>query len=181
MSQTFAASIEHKTSFDPRQAVGFCIYCGESDPSQLTDEHIAPEGLQGTIELKKASCTECACKTGYSELRVLKGPFAAVRECFGWYGKRRKDERPETLTVEILRKDWSRETLEVPTKDCPLAFRMPRFPAPRFLKAPHPDDSDFLHKHDYRKVDTAADESFFEAILKADSGRENVLLDMEVF
>lgn len=181
MSQAFAASIEHKRYFDPRQPVGFCIYCGQNDSTQLTHEHIAPEGFQGTVELKNASCKECAQKTGYSELRVLKGPLAAAREHFGWYGKRRKNARPETLPLEILRKDWSREKLKVPTQDCPLAFRMPRFPAPRFLKAPHPDDSDFLRKHDYRKVDTAADESFFEAILKADPGRDKVLLDMEVF
>ncbi len=180
-SPVFAASIEEHGYHYPRRPIGFCIYCGQSDPSQLTDEHIAPEGLQGTIELKKASCQECACKTGYSEGQILQGPLGAVRERFGWYGKRRKHDRPETLMLELLRKDWSREKIEVPSKDCPLAFRMPRFPAPRFLKPPHPDDSDYLRKHDFRKIDTAADESFFEALLKADPGREKVLLDMEVF
>lgn len=171
----------HKNHFDPNEPLGFCIYCGCNDPQKLTDEHIAPEGLQGSFELKKASCDVCACKTGYSEGQILQGPLAAVREHFGWYGKRRKNDRPETLTLEILRKDWTVEKLEVPTKDCPLAFRMPRFPPPRFLKPPHPDDSDFLRKHDFRKIDTAADQSFFEAILRADAGREKVLLDMEVF
>ena len=181
-SQVFAASIEqHKWRSDLTQPVDFCIYCGHNEPSQLTDEHIAPEGLCGTIALKKASCEECASKTGYSEGRILKGPFAAVREQYGWYGKRRKNERPETLTLEILRKDWTREKLEVPAKNCPIAFRMPRFPVPRFLKPLHPDDADFLRKHDFRKVDTAADESFFKALLETDSSRERVLLDMDVF
>ncbi len=83
-SPAFAASIKEHNRFDPIQPIGFCIYCGQNDASLLTDEHIAPEGLLGTMELKKASCEQCAGKTGTLRVRFLKDHsrrFASASDC----------------------------------------------------------------------------------------------------
>ncbi len=178
----FMANMERRaTAFNPTKPIGFCIYCGESDSTLLTDEHIAPEGLQGDIVLKLASCAECAKLTSYSELRTLRGPLGAAREQFGLYGERRRGDRRETMQLQVLRKDWSVESLTIPTSEYPLAFRMPRFPAPRFLTPAHPDDADFLRKHDYRQNDTADGMRRIQEILQSDKRRDRVLLDMQIF
>jgi hypothetical protein len=171
----------YRRDFDLSRPIGFCIYCGESDPKKLTDEHVAPEGLKGDVILYKASCYTCAKLTGYSELRVLRGPLGAVREAHHLYGKRRANERPEELPLEVLRKDWTPERIMVPVTDYPFVFRMPRFPAPHFLRAAQPDDADYFRKDDYRQFDTEDGIKRARAILAQDVGRERLLLDMSVY
>jgi 5-methylcytosine-specific restriction endonuclease McrA len=48
--------------------VSACIYCGATEPdTKLTDEHIVPLSLGGTLILPKASCLACARQTGKLE------------------------------------------------------------------------------------------------------------------
>ena len=181
-TERFTAHIEQGTiAFDRSKPIGFCIYCGESNTALLSDEHIAPEGLRGNIILKLASCAECAKLTSYFEMRTLRGPLGAAREHFRLYGNRRRDSGRETMDLYIQRKDWSIETLTIPTYQYPLVFRMPRFPAPRFLKMAHPDDADFLVKQDYRQSDTADGIRRIQEILQSAERRDRVLLDMGIF
>jgi hypothetical protein len=86
-----------------------------------------------------------------------------VRESHHLYGLRRANERPDELPLDIRRKDWTIETIKLPVPDYPFVFRMPRFPAPRFLCAAHADDADYHRKFDYRQIDT------LEGVLKAQS------------
>jgi hypothetical protein len=177
----FGAAFEAgRGRFDISQPINFCIYCGELDRAKLTDEHVAPEGLQGDIILRKASCIECAKKTGYSEMRTLRGPLAVAREHYHLYGERNKDKRPQTLPLDILRKDWTPERIHLPTADFPFVFRMPRFPPPRFLRPAQRGDADFHVREDFRQVDTADGISKMQAILASDPGREKPLI-MEVY
>jgi hypothetical protein len=173
--------VHRPISFDPSHPIGFCIYCGVSDGALLSDEHVAPEGLQGDLILRRASCKECAKLTSYSELRTLRGPLGAVREFFGLYGNRRRCSRREAIPLEFLRRDWSVETITVPVYEYPLVFRMPRFPAPRFLAPVRKDDADFLRKQDYRQGDSEDGIRRIQELLRLDPGRERVLLDMQVF
>jgi hypothetical protein len=114
-------------------------------------------------------------------LRTLRGPLWVAREHFGFYGNRRSADRPSTLPLEILRTDWTVETLWLPVADFPLVFRMPRFPAPRFLQPPHAEDADFLRKYDYRQIDTPQGIERLRSVLAADAAREKPVLDMQVF
>lgn len=171
----------YRRDFDMSKSLGFCIYCGERDLKQLTREHVAPEGLQGSAILLKASCFACAKLTGYSETKVLRGPLAVVREHHRLYGKRNAGNRPQELTLEILRKDWSIERLSLPVADYPFVFRMPRFPAPRFSRPAQADDADYFRKDDYRQFDTADGIRRAQAILAEDPQRLRLLLDMSVF
>jgi hypothetical protein len=171
----------YRRDFDFSKPIGFCIYCGETNSKELTDEHVAPEGLKGDVILYKASCKACAKLTSYSELRVLRGPLAVVREVHSLFGRRRANERPEKLPLDILRKGWTTERIMVPVTDYPFVFRMPRFPAPRFLRPAQLGDSDYYTKVDYRNFDTPDDEQKAKAILARDSGRERLLLDMSEY
>jgi hypothetical protein len=166
--------------FDASQPVGFCICSGSVD-SPLTDEHIAPAGLQGDYVLKAASCKSCACLTSYSELKTLRGPLWAVREQFELFGDRKPTDRPTELPLEILRKDWTRETIMIATDQFPLVFRLPRFPAPRFLTPASPNDADYFTKYDWRQADNALGRARIAKILQDDPGRERPLLEMAEF
>jgi len=171
----------YRRAFDISKPVDFCIYCGEDDPELLTDEHVAPEGLSGDLILLSASCKTCAALTGYSELRVLRGPLAIVREHHQLYGRRHEDERPEELPLEIRRKDWTLEKVMLPVSEFPFVFRMPRFPAPRLLRAAQGHDADYHRKFDYRQFDTADGINKAKQILSIDDQRERLELDMKVY
>jgi hypothetical protein len=60
-----------------------CIYCGEAQRNQLTDEHIIPFGLLpkgGDWFLPKSSCYACADITKKFEGQVLSGMFGPFRQ-----------------------------------------------------------------------------------------------------
>src|SRR5205814_3072492 len=61
--------------------IGECIYCGSTD--DLTNEHIVPFGLSGTVGLVKASCKSCAAATSAIEGRLLRGHWRAYRKLLG--------------------------------------------------------------------------------------------------
>jgi hypothetical protein len=63
--------------------LGSCINCGETDPTQLTDEHIVPLALLpkgGDWFLPKSSCKACADITKRFERQVCGEMFGALRE-----------------------------------------------------------------------------------------------------
>lgn len=54
-------------------SIGVCIYCLKKfEPNELTDEHIVPAALKGTLVFKKAVCHKCKEETGVQERLVLK-------------------------------------------------------------------------------------------------------------
>src|SRR5690242_17064212 len=58
---------------------GCCIYCGSAGDPNLRDEHIIPDAISGRIKYRKASCAECAVKTGAVEGRVVSRLFGYAR------------------------------------------------------------------------------------------------------
>jgi hypothetical protein len=104
------------------QPINCCIYCGKSD-IPLTDEHVIPFSLGGTVVLPKASCKGCAKQTAKLEGYAGRHIFQDVRIEFG-LPTRRPKERPTHLP---LRESFSPspETAPirlVPTKDYPGAL-----------------------------------------------------------
>jgi hypothetical protein len=84
---------EAKRHFQP---VGQCIYCGRKD--SLSDEHVIPFGLGGTLVLPKASCPSCADITKVFEQRLLRGHWWAYRRKVSMKS-RHPTEQPDTFPV----------------------------------------------------------------------------------
>jgi hypothetical protein len=117
--------------------VGTCIYCGTKD-GEMTDEHIVPFGLGGNVILPKASCRNCAKRTGQMEQtiqRMILGPF---RVRFG-LPTRRKKERPAELELQIT-KGGKITKRNVPISAFPLVYHTIRLPRPRILDGLPPTD-----------------------------------------
>ncbi len=103
----------------PLKPINCCIYCGASD-IKLSDEHVIPYSLGGTIILPKASCKHCAKKTGTLEGYIGRHIFQDVRIEFN-LPTRRPKERPTHLP---LRETFSPSPQEapirlIPTKEYP--------------------------------------------------------------
>lgn len=116
-------------------AVGRCIYCDATEHSKrarrLGDEHIIPEGLNGTLVLPEASCGRCEGITSAIEQLCLKKLFGHLRYKFDMRTKRRKD-RPKVLPVELLiHSRW--QVRHVPVIDYPMILMLPYLPMPTML------------------------------------------------
>lgn len=111
------------------QSVGECVYCGATD--SLSDEHIVPFALGGSIILPDASCRDCAKITSLFELRVLRGFMHRARTT-GRFPTRRPRERPSTHVVTLLRDGLPIET-EVPAEQEPGLLQLPLFAPPQFF------------------------------------------------
>src|ERR1035437_5629128 len=82
-------TMNHGHTYDP---VGVCIYCGAM-VTRLSEEHIIPQGLGGTLKLPAASCSVCADETHAYEGRVQARMFGYARAQFGIRGKKRDKHR----------------------------------------------------------------------------------------
>lgn len=136
-----------------RTFVGRCIYCPPETINQdLTDEHAGPDGLQGNFILEKASCAKHSDLTSYIERVTLRGMFAAVREHYGYHGKRRK-QRPQ-LYVGFENADGTIEQQPVSLFEHPYILAMPVMAPPGILvgrarEAGFPPGMSFrIHTHD---------------------------------
>jgi hypothetical protein len=112
--------------------VGHCIYCGKNE-GQMTDEHVIPFGLGGTLVLPKSSCPACSAKTAALEQtiqRMLLGPF---RIRLG-LPTRRKKERPTKLDFFVMRRGQVSKKL-LPVSEFPLVYHTAKLPPPRILSA----------------------------------------------
>jgi hypothetical protein len=87
----------------PYHSPGRCIYCGKpASEVQLTDEHIIPVALGGTLILPKASCLDCARITSQLETHCVKGMFYAAKGQFRLKGRKSR-KAPDFLGVGIER------------------------------------------------------------------------------
>ena len=80
--------------------VGLCIYCGSD--TDLTDEHIIPEGMGGREILPKSSCRPCATITGRFEQAVMRQTIWPLRLGLKMGGKKRK--RPTKIPIRGIDK-----------------------------------------------------------------------------
>jgi hypothetical protein len=117
--------------------VGSCIYCGTKE-GEMTNEHVIPFGLGGTLVLPKSSCKQCAKETARMEQtiqRMLLGPF---RIRLG-LPTRRPKERPQELELEISRNSRVIKR-NVKIAEFPLIYHAAKLPPPRILSGLPPTD-----------------------------------------
>lgn len=84
--------------------LGECMYCGLKE--KLSDEHIIPYAMSGTLVLPQSSCEHCAVITSRIERKVLRG-FMFDARVVGNFPSRRKKDRPTKLTAKFLAMDKS--------------------------------------------------------------------------
>jgi HNH endonuclease len=113
-------------------AIWKCIYCGESDASQLTDEHIIPLSLGGALILDKASCYKCNKITKAFErtiARTMFGPFRVKHNI----KTRHKKERPSHFEIGIIDASGRRRWIKVSAKDYHASTFIYKFTKPKIL------------------------------------------------
>ena len=71
--------------------IGKCIYCGCAS-DKLTNEHVIPLALGGTMVIRNASCEKCRDITSRYERNPLKENWSEVRACLDYPSRRRKFE-----------------------------------------------------------------------------------------
>lgn len=81
------------------RAIDRCIYCGSRD--QLSDEHVVPFALGGTLVLSRASCESCRVKTGSIEQRLLRNHWWPYRQRLR-LPTRRPVEQPTHVPVKLF-------------------------------------------------------------------------------
>jgi HNH endonuclease len=96
--------------------IGCCIYCGEK--KCLSDEHIIPYGLGGSIVLKKASCNSCAKITSNIELRLLRGQWWPYRKLLGI--QTRSGNYPKYRPAHLVRLYAPKIPIQVKSDDYPV-------------------------------------------------------------
>jgi hypothetical protein len=82
--------------------VAECIYCQSRE--NLSDEHVLPYGLGGTLVLSRASCLDCASKTGKLEQRLLRGHWWPYRKKLSLQTRNPTAQAAE-IKVSILKTD----------------------------------------------------------------------------
>jgi hypothetical protein len=108
-----------------------CIYCGRINV-ELTDEHIIPLALGGTLVLEKASCKECAKIASNVEQQCLRRMFAPLRSRAGFPSRRPKEQkRREPLFVVTL--DDRVEQKSITLLEHPAGLCLMRVEPPRLL------------------------------------------------
>jgi hypothetical protein len=116
---------------DTRQTtdIGQCIYCSTTE-GPLSEEHVTPYGLSGSLVLLNASCARCANITSALEGTVLKHMFAA-RAALRTRTRRRKErEKPQPMLIE---KNGERQTIEALWQDQWKVIQLPIFPLPAHI------------------------------------------------
>lgn len=106
------------------EPVGECIYCG--DKSALSDEHIIPFGLGGTLILPDASCQACADITSRIERKVLRGFMHGAR-VVGNFPTRRKKERSKSVKTRLIHAGDATIEQELPVNKAPGFLILPMF------------------------------------------------------
>jgi hypothetical protein len=102
------------------RGVGFCIYCRSTH--LLSDEHIVPFGLGGTLVLAQASCSECSKQTGAMlEQRLLRGHWWAYRVKLG-LNTRNPAAQTGSRPVTLIKGDGASHQATIPISAYPVVF-----------------------------------------------------------
>ena len=113
---------ENKTPPPRLKPVGQCIYCGETNG--LSDEHIIPLGLRGTLILPKSSCKQCADLTSAIEGRVLRGFMQSARLVAN-FPSRRKKSRPKVLRTRLITEHDNVVEQDIPVDEAAALLTLP--------------------------------------------------------
>jgi hypothetical protein len=100
-------------------SVEYCIYCGKSGKeTKLTEEHIFPYALCGTLVLSASSCIPCARHiNSYIEQPLLERDWAIIRARLDTWTRNPKN-RSDTFTCKVF----------VNGKETTATFRVAEYP-----------------------------------------------------
>jgi hypothetical protein len=105
-----------------------CIYCGCTDLSKLSDEHVMAEALGGRLILKMASCRTCNDTINRFESQVHNNMFADVLAHVAIVKTKSQGRRGKfPLYVEI---DGKNVAVKRPIADHPTMLWLPSWPLP---------------------------------------------------
>lgn len=113
------------------EAFSACIYCGASG-CRLTDEHIVPYSLNGTLVLPRASCDACSEVTKRFEQTVARSMYGTLRIKRG-FKTRRKKERPSSFTAVEIDENGVETYKPIPTSLLPTTYLALELPPPGIL------------------------------------------------
>jgi HNH endonuclease len=111
--------------------VGRCIYCGgDGSPGRLSDEHIIPESLGGTLILPTATCKACSDLTSAFEGQNAGRLFRPIRRQLNFpskgRGRARRDARAhEQFVVKVNGKKRYISTADYPGLLISFVFPLP--------------------------------------------------------
>lgn len=134
-----------------------CIYCGASE-CRLTDEHIIPFSLNGTLVLPRASCDICSDITKRFEQVVSRSMYGPLRiKCE--FNTRRKKERPTSVPAIKVDGAGIETTITVPVGMLPTNYIALELPSPGILTGAEPSNMNpemKLHiKGDQKEIEIA--------------------------
>src|SRR5690554_2542178 len=107
-----------------------CMYCGSTET--LTDEHVIPYAMGGTLVFPASSCKKCAAATSRDELRVLRGFMYEGRLVAG-LPSRRKKKQPVNIKRILLRPDGTELTRDLLLQNGVAVIHLPIFQMPGIL------------------------------------------------
>ncbi len=112
-------------------AVGHCIYCGSTE-GNLTNEHIIPRGLNGTLLLPKSTCKTHQDLTSAieSEIQASDGMLYNPRLLLGMRSYKKLKDRPTEVKMTFIRADETTFKKKVPIKLASSVLALPYFIAP---------------------------------------------------
>lgn len=96
-------------------SIGRCIYCGIKD-EKLTDEHVIPFALGGTMILRDSCCESCRDITCRCERNPLNENWAEVRACLDYPSRKRNFEN-EYFKLDVVLKNGEDKTLNLKKKE----------------------------------------------------------------
>ncbi|PQZ52124.1 hypothetical protein CQ052_03900 [Ochrobactrum sp. MYb15] len=124
--------------------VNRCIYCGGSN-GKLTDEHIVPFSLGGTIVLPKASCEDCQNRINVFETSISTQTYISFRSA------QRFPSRTKSLldSIPVIFRVGQTETRrEIPIDDAPVSYTIPHFSLPPYVPGSTGNSPVVLHMHE---------------------------------
>jgi hypothetical protein len=105
------------------KTIGHCIYCGPTNTTGLTREHVFPHGMGGGLILLKASCARHSEVTAKFEGDFLGRDIAPFRQTYGLPSR-----RPKRATFPLtIDHGTHKELKEVPAEDHPSMLSLPVF------------------------------------------------------
>ena len=97
------------------KTIGKCIYCGSTD--HLTTEHVIPYGLNGVLQLYKASCGDCAKITSALEHHIVREVYGPARHLLDMRTYRNKRRGQKTSYPMLLEKNGEEVFQNIPIDD----------------------------------------------------------------
>ncbi len=113
-----------------KRPIGSCVYC-RTNSVPLDDEHVIPLGLNGNLQILKASCKDCARVTSQLETDVLQNALRDVRAALGMRTRRPK-KRPKSWPLRY-RSAAGEESIDTPLAEYPTVLALPHFAPPAHI------------------------------------------------